>query len=68
MMKYYMNEGSCPFNDPKGLIVRDDGDELAVYLDGKNLGSVPLGTERTFRPDQDAMFISDNGRVWKPVN
>ncbi len=49
----------------------DDGAKLEIYEKHRTKGwipvtTVPIGTHRLFRPDHDARFTSDAGRVWEP--
>ncbi len=68
IMEFFTNSNKQTLQDmtEDGVIIRNDGDSLAVFLDGKEIGTVPLGASRIFRPDHDVMFVSDSGRVWKP--
>ena len=70
MIKLYTNmEGNLLASDQTDNIVlveTEDGSGIKVYRRGQLLDTVGLGTSRIFRPDHDAMFVSDNGRVWLP--
>lgn len=70
-MTIYLENDSLNVVLPSAVLaLGNDCCKMFLYLDRNSpmtAARFDLGPYRLFRPDHDSQFISESGRVWRPV-